>query len=272
MTDFEFDADTAIVPTGDGGYRAQVTERWNIGEVPNGGYVMAIAVRALLESTGRPDPLSITGHFVRPAEPGPAEVRVDVVRAGRSASTAVVSLSQGGSERLRVLGSATDLDLFDGAEVEHGPPPPDLPPPEDCLHTDGVLPGGNVAAVARRFDLRISPRDAGWARGAPTGRPETAGWVRLADGRPPDALLMPVVVDGFPPTVFELGVTGWVPTLELTVHLRRRPEPGWLRCAVTASHVSRGLVTEDSAVWDAHGRLVAVARQLALLPAPDTER
>ncbi len=266
MTGSEFDADTAIVAAGEGRYTGTITDRWSIGGVPNGGYVMAMALRALLDATGRPDPLGVTGHFVRPAEPGPAELRVELVRAGRSSSTAIVALSQNGSERLRVLGSATELDRLEGSDAEHGPPPPDLPPPEECLHGEGVLPDGSIAEIARRLDLRISPEHVGWARGAPTGRPEIAGWIRLVDGRPADSLLMPVVVDGFPPTVFELGFAGWVPTLELTVHLRRRPAGGWLRCAIRSTHVSRGLVDEDSAVWDSEGRLVAVARQLAMLP------
>jgi acyl-CoA thioesterase len=270
----EFDTDTAVVRLAEGAYSATVTDRWNIGTVPNGGYTMAIAMRALLDTVGRSDPLSVTGHFLRPAEPGPAELEVEVVRAGRSASTAVVSMSQGGSERLRVLGSATELDddapRSEAGPVHHGAGPPDLPPPEDCLRGDGVLPGGNLAAVAQRFELRISPDHAGWARGAPTGRLEIAGWVRLADGRQPDALLLPAVVDGFPPTVFELGVAGWVPTLELTLHVRRRPAPGWLRCVIRSNHVSSGMVDEDAEVWDSTDHLVAVSRQLARLPRPGT--
>jgi acyl-CoA thioesterase len=263
----EFDADTAVTRLVEGAYAAELTDRWGIGNVPNGGYAMAIAVRALLAGLDRPDPLSVTAHFLRPTEPGPADLDVEVVRSGRSASVGAVTLHQAGVERLRLLGSATELADAEDLPVHHVEGPPDLPPPEACLRADGRLPGGvGTAEVVRRFDLRVHPDHVGWARGAPTGRLEVAGWVRLADGREPDPTLLPIVVDAFPPTVFELGAMGWVPTLELTLHVRRRPAPGWLRCAVRSRHVSSGLVEEDAEVWDAEDRLVAMSRQISRLP------
>ncbi len=262
----EFDTDTAISRLAEGAYTATATDRWSIGHVPNGGYTMAIALRALVEGMGRPDPLSVTAHFLSPAEPGPIGIDVEPVRAGRSAATGTVRLSQDGVERIRMLGSCHDLSGADALESHHDWGPPDLPPVEECRRGDGQTPGGMFASVAERFDMRVHPDHAGWARGAPTGRMEVAGWIRAADGRDPDTLLLPCVVDAFPPTAFELGVTGWVPTLELTLHVRARPAPGWLRCAVVSRHLSAGLVEEDAEVWDAEDRLVAMSRQISRLP------
>jgi acyl-coenzyme A thioesterase PaaI-like protein len=262
----EFDTDTAVTRLAEGAYAAEVTDRWSIGAVPNGGYTMAIALRGLLEGLGRPDPLTVTAHFLRPAEPGPAELDVEVVKAGRSAVVGSVRLHQGGVERLRLLGSVTDLGATVGGEPHHVEAPPALPPPEQCLRGDGTMPGGGVASVAERFDLRLHPEHVGWARGEPTGRLEVAGWIRPADGRDPDTALLPAVVDAFPPTVFELGAMGWVPTLELTLHVRARPAPGWLRCSVRSRHVSSGLVEEDAEVWDDEDRLVAMSRQISRVP------
>ena len=39
-------------------WSADINRRWNIGNNPNGGYLLAIAVRAMREAAGRPDPLS----------------------------------------------------------------------------------------------------------------------------------------------------------------------------------------------------------------------
>ena len=59
---------------------------------------------------------------------------------------------------------------------------------------------------------------------------------------------------------------GWAPTLELTVHVRARPAPGWLMLRHETRNVAGGMFEEDCEVWDAAGRLVAQSRQLARLP------
>ena len=88
-------------------------------------------------------------------------------------------------------------------------------------------------------------------------------WVRFADGRDPDLLGLVCLVDAFPPVVGEVGITGWVPTLELTCHLRARPRSSWLAARVRTQVVQGGLAEEDCALWDTGGRLVAQSRQLA---------
>ena len=62
-----------------------------------------------------------------------------------------------------------------------------------------------------------------------------------------------------------LGMVGWVPTIELTVHVRRRPSPGWMLGRFTANDLVDGRLIEDGALWDAAGNLVAQCRQLSLV-------
>jgi acyl-CoA thioesterase len=62
-----------------------------------------------------------------------------------------------------------------------------------------------------------------------------------------------------------IGATGWVPTVELTVHLRRRPAPGWILGQFRTSDLADGRMIEDGMLWDETGRLIAQARQLALV-------
>jgi hypothetical protein len=76
------------------------------------------------------------------------------------------------------------------------------------------------------------------------------------------------VVDGLPPVTFDLGLFGWAPTLELSVHVRARPAPGWLRVRHETRNLAGGMFEEDCQVWDAADRLVAQSRQLAHLPRP----
>ena len=91
------------------------------------------------------------------------------------------------------------------------------------------------------------------------------GWFRLHD-REPDPLALLTAVDSLPPVTFDLGLPGWAPTLELTVHVRALPEPGWLKLRHATRNVAGGYFEEDCEVWDSAGRLVAQSRQLARMP------
>lgn len=260
----EFDVDTAVSAAGNGRYNAVISDRWDIVGVPNGGYTLAVAVCALAEALPQPDPLTVTGHFLRPASHGPAGIDVDLVHSGRSTATGQASLTQDGRPRLQVLAAFGDLAARNGpTHLSSGPPR--LPPPDECVDLRGEL-AREMGALTDRLDMRFLPDTPGWAHGTPSGSARLSAWLRLADGRQPDVLALLLLVDCFPPPIFELGVRGWIPTIELTCHVRARPAPGWLRCAVRTRFVQDGLLDEEIEVWDADDRLVALARQLALVP------
>src|ERR1700729_2867781 len=94
--DSEFDRDTAVVarPDEPGGYDAVLSEGWTIVSAVNGGYLLAIVARALREVLPHRDPLTITAHYLTASQPGPAVVRAEPVRAGRTLSTGQASLFQ----------------------------------------------------------------------------------------------------------------------------------------------------------------------------------
>jgi len=95
---------------------------------------------------------------------------------------------------------------------------------------------------------------------------EVRAWVRPAEGGDPAAFFLLAAVDVLPATVFELGLPGYVPTLELTVHVRARPAAGWLRVTHASRNLAGGYLEEDAEVWDCTGRVVAQSRQLARAP------
>jgi acyl-CoA thioesterase len=263
MTEHLFDADTAVRADGDLVYRAELTDRWTaLGGTPNGGYMLAVALRALQRDMPLPDPLVTSAHFLRPGLVGPAEIRTEVVRAGRRAATGEARLIQDGKEILRLLATFGDLDQADGRTLVLGEPP-SLPSPDE---TPGVLSGGTLPGVTITEQLEYrAPELPGWARGAPDGAPSFEFWMRFRDGRDADPLALAALVDGAAPAVLDIGARGSA-TMELTVHVRARPAPGWLACRTLTRHVIGGFHEEDFEIWDSAGNLVAQSRQFALLP------
>ena len=282
-----FDDDTRLTalppgpdtPPGTQRFAGHVHPAWNIGQNPNGGYLLALAGAALGQALpDQPDALSITAHYLRPGlADQPCHVDVQVLRSGRSLSTARATLWQAGGARLELLAAMGTLSTLaepgnpgdaGGAPSPHvNLPAPVMPPPEACPGRSAVAQGVGLP-ILNRLDVRLHPDQ---AQPGQSSRAEVSGWIRFADGRSPDALGCLLMTDAFPPAVFSLlGLVGWVPTVELTVHLRRRPVAGqgWLQGRFTTDDLCDGRVIEDGALWDASGQLVAQSRQLALLRLP----
>lgn len=262
---YQFDDDTRVREIETGRFTAELSSRWLVGPALSGGYTMVVALRAVAASLPHPDPLSVTGHFLGPLAPGPADIVTQVVKRGRTVSSGQASVSQDGRERLRLVSLFGELAddptplLMDGG-------PPDLPRPEDCVGNEPGVRNGFGVPMGDEFLYRVPPEDGGMIVGRPSGEASARAWVRLADGRDPDLLALVAIVDALPPVIWEIGVSGWVPTLELTAHLRAHPAPGWLRAVARTRFVQGTLFEEDAEVWDERGRLVAQSRQLALTP------
>ena len=85
-TTTEFDRATAVEQVGDGRYTGDVQDGWGAPPGPNGGYLAAIVARAMqdhLAPAGERQLRSLTAHYLRPARPGPVDLIVETVRAGR---------------------------------------------------------------------------------------------------------------------------------------------------------------------------------------------
>lgn len=254
---------TAVAPLGDGVFHAAVAEGWDINGNANGGYLLAVAGRAMAMAAGRPDPVTITAHYLSPGKVGPAEVRTQVLKAGKRFATVSATYAAGDRIMIGVLGTFTDLTAYQvGPRLADGEPP-ELPPPDECVPRNaGVMP----VNIAHRLDLRLHPDDAVLDGADGTGKALVRGWFRLRDDEPLDTIALLCAVDAFPPAAFNAALPkGWTPTVELTAHIRARPAPGWLRCRFATRFVTGTLLEEDGEVWDSTGRLVAQSRQLALL-------
>jgi acyl-CoA thioesterase len=262
----EWDRQTAVTDRGDGIYGADLADGWRVGGGVNGGYLLATIGRALSEVTEKQDPLSVSAYYVGASTPGAAEIRTRLVRDGGSVATMAADLWQGEDHRIAVLASYGDLRRMP-VDVRTTAAPMDLPPREQCVSNEHAP--EHIRAIAPlmdRFEMLFDPACIGWATGEPSGAGELRAWFRLADERDPDTNSLLMVCDALPPVTFDLGMFGWAPTIELTVHVRAQPAPGWLQVRHATRNFAGGMFEEDCEVWDESGRLVAQSRQLARAP------
>lgn len=267
MTQTDFDRETSVERTHEEGaasiWRGAVHQNWNIGDNPNGGYMVSIALAAITQVIEHPHPLTVTTHFLRPGSPDTAcEVHVEVLRSGRMLSTVRATLSQAGKARIEVLAAFGNLSESVGVETELTLPAPQHAPPEACVPRSGEAQGIHLP-ITERLHVQLDPQ---CARAGENKEARVSGWIRFADQREPDAIALPLFADAFPPSAFaKLGVVGWVPTLELTVHIRRLPTPGWILGRFETQDLSGGRMLENGWLWDSAGNLVAQSRQIGLV-------
>jgi acyl-CoA thioesterase len=261
----EFEAATAVTPTGEGTYAAGISRDWWVFTGPNGGYVASVVLRAMTATVAddaRPA-RSLTVHYLRPAREGAAEIRTDVARAGRSLSTVTAELHQGG-ERI-ALATAAFAAAREGGWAFHDAVAPRVPRPAD-LETR-ALPTPVMPPIAHRFEYRLVTVDPVFG-GAP--RADVTAWLRPREATPYDPVLLATVSDAHAPAVFVKAAAPLATaTVDLTVHFRTPaaagPATGWCLGAFRSTVAADGYVEEDGEMYAEDGTLLAQSRQLAVL-------
>lgn len=236
---------------------------------PNGGYIAAVLLRALLArvddleggAAARP-PRSLTVHYPAPPAAGPAEITTEVIRAGRSLATCRAQLTQQGKPM------AVALAAFSPAwpgEAWNDRPAPDAAAPDTLAY-------GGLERPPLPF---LDYWDHRFTKGRvidPKGPAETQAWIRLAEPDTIDGPVVAAMTDAFPPAVFtRYAAPNPVPTIDLTIHFRTtlpmnglEPDDFLLGHFRTRTVVD-GFLEEDGELWTADGALVAQSRQLAVV-------
>jgi acyl-CoA thioesterase len=262
----DFETDTAAEPLGDGRYAINLSERWWVGRGPNGGYVAALMLRALtaevgsLEPEAKLPPRSLNVHFLRPPTAEPAKIEVTVEHAGRVTvflSARMIQNDEVKAQAMAVFSGERDGPSFDKSQM------PEAPAPEDLEEMDTEQAPVAVFGRYRAKFIKGVPGEAG-------EKAETMGWIRLRDEQPVDPVLAAAVLDVWYPAPFVVFKDlPFAPTLEYTVHFPRTiPEPGppdWSLIRLTAEEGVEGHFSEDAELWSRDGKLLAKARQMALL-------
>jgi len=262
-----FDRDTAALrrpdadDTADAAYDVNIAEHWNVVVGPNGGFLAALLARAMTEEVADPERLlrSITVHFLRRPDFGPAMTAVRILRTGRSLSTVSATLHQDGTPIATALAAFSvpwdenlswNLPLPDRAHGPSGSPGWAPPPHVANYDVDLVLP---APLVDGSDEARVG------------------GWIRTADPRVVDPVVLVAMADALPPAVFTRTLSPMaVPTVDLTVHIRSNlplqslGADERLYAEFTTDHVAEGFLEESGAIWAPDGTLMAQSHQLAI--------
>lgn len=272
-------AATALARTAEGRYEGAIPPGWAVGAGANGGIIAAILARAAeheVNDPGRPI-RSLTAHFMRPPQAGPITVTASCERAGRTLSNVSLRLSQGGRDMALALVACAQPREAIGFDAVHAP---DVPPADQVPVPAGS--GEAAPEIVGNFVFRpLFGPDVPLGGGMdPDGTARSGGWIEQADGGPLDAPATCALLDAWWPAVFAAtgGPTG-APTVDYTVHIRRRPpgpDAGPVLVRFTSRLVADGFVEEDGELWTSDGVLLAQSRQLAVLlgdparmPVPD---
>jgi acyl-CoA thioesterase len=109
-----FARETAIEQVAENHFRGELCAGWRIGAVPNGGYVLSVAGRALRAVLPHKDPLTVSAFYLAPTALGPIDCHVEFLGGGRSTSFAEVKMFQQGELKVKVTAAYTDLEKLSG--------------------------------------------------------------------------------------------------------------------------------------------------------------
>ena len=257
-------SDTQLAPLEPGRFAGNIDRGWWVQSGPNGGYLSAMSLRAMLEhldDASRP-PRSLHVRFLSAPDQGAVEVEVQTLRAGRSLTTLGASMHQGG--KLLLVASATFSGPFSEVAFQDVSMP-QVTPIADCEPIPRQIPLNERWDMLRGIggEFRKSPRAL------------TGGYIRPAEPVQVDALTIAAMWDAWPPSAFaramEQRFRGAAPTVEATLYFRAQlpcvgaqPTDYYvIRVEATTAH--EGFMAESGEIWSRSGVLLAQSHQLQLL-------
>lgn len=255
----------STVKMNDGQGHCVITEDWTQGRSAFGGLGAAMCIRAMRDSVAEDRPLrSMLVSFVGPVAVGTADISVNLLRAGRSASQAEAKLSQEAQvctavqaafagSRDSVIHTASEPRPMAIAATE-APKMPYLAgiTPAFTQHADYYLCSG-------QFPMTGSKQH------------ELGGWFRFKniDGLSLEELIV-LLSDAWPPTSYQqlkkpaaVSTISWA--LELTGAAHSAAAEGLWYFHSDVAAASNGYAQQRSRIWSPAGDLVAINQQTVAL-------
>lgn len=258
----DFAADTAVERVGVRGdvahHRAELSPAWEVWG-PVGGYVAAIALRALAAETDLPRPASFHCNFLSVARFAAVDLEVATLRRGKRSHALRVAMNQQGRPILTATAWFVE-DALDGLAHEHVLAP-DVPPPHALKSYAEIA---DNYADWYPFWRSVEGRP---CNGAEPHPPEWHTWMRLLETPRP---LDPVTEAGR--LLLWLDMMMWnaadaphpwpppylAPNLDLSVSFHElMPQEEWLLCDAHAPVAREGIIGCRGQLWTESGRLLA---------------
>jgi acyl-CoA thioesterase len=268
----DFVADTGVEGR-EGKYEAALSPEWSVWG-PFGGYVAAIALRAIGKESALPRPASFTCQFLRVGAFGPVEIEVVAVRGGRRAQALRAVVSQSGVPLLSATAWMVCAQI-DGFEHDASRAP-DVPGPHELATVAETSPSmPEIFPFWRHVEGRAIEKVADPVAGSPFWR----SWMRL-----PGELGEGELVLDAARSVLWMDCMMWIaasrpyprprlfiaPNLDLTVQFHADGSRSrWLLCEGAGAIGHNGLLGCSGRLWTAEGKLVATGTaQLLCQPNP----
>ena len=249
-------------------FRLPITDQVCVGPPGNvfmfGGVGLAAAIIAAERVTGR-SAIWSSAQFLSYARIGAAlEFAVEVLTTGRNITQARIVARDGGKQILAVNAALGDRENTpDGQWIA---PPPDMPPPEDCVARQ--LWPVQDAALMDRLDVRMAPGRYG-ARprdGTPSEDGRMVLWMRPKEDAPIDASMLAVFADFVPSGLASaFGRRGGGNSLDNTLRVARIVPTQWVLCDVRISAAARGFGHGAIHMFAEDGTMIGSGSQSAIL-------
>lgn len=251
------------------GYSATIDPEWFIWG-PFGGYLAAIALRAMAAHTRQRRPATFSCQYLNVGAAGAVRLEVETRKAGRRAECLRTCMFQAGKPLIEAQSWIVAGDLS-GLEHDHARMP-QVRPPSDLPSWDGSGEGDESRSpIWRHIERRPTGRFKQDGCASPT--PQWSCWLRLSEALPEDDVVLQaaraILWMDVAPWNAALARHGWptthiAPTLDLTVQFQpllygpAALQSDWLLAETESPSAAAGMFGAHSMLWSNAGELVAV--------------
>lgn len=258
------DIDSLLKQAGDPNNSALiVTSDWTQGRTLFGGLSASLVYQAIKAQVSSDRCLrSLTTNFVGPLLPDhPFHLEVDVLREGKNVTQVIGRAVQDGQVALvcqACFGVSRESKLVVDTQDEH-----DMTQPEKANAFPRIP--GVTPEFLTHIDLAIEKGSLPF-----TGQKQSDvhGWMRFAEA--PEALTdahLIALIDAWPPTILQMmkrpapaSTMSW--NLEFIHPHKPVQATDWFAYQATTRQAADGYCHAEANIWDTHGELVAISRQI----------
>lgn len=249
-------------------YTAELLQGWCIGQVPHGGYLISVLLRAMImhsqiehKDLGQTDPIQLHVAFIIKAQTGPARITVSEVKIGRGYSNYKLTLQQQDGDRWLNLIHATGI--MGTFSKETGPSMTTtsrvIPEQNDCVEQFPTY--TEFRKVANNFQY--------WEPKSHTDPATEEQWLGFKDGRPMDVLAIGLISDLMTPLPLRVlpNERGWYPTLTLDLQFNKAPKEGGMftYLEVESESIHGGRFDITTRCYDEDKSLILKSQHVALM-------